>query len=65
MRIGRREVMKLRTMILLLVGALLLAGCGTAAVGRGGLAMVGSGDNMLDVFAFQEYCSQGNQGDGG
>ncbi|MBI2205118.1 MAG: hypothetical protein HYU41_14820 [Candidatus Rokubacteria bacterium] len=55
----------MNTTMLLLVGALLLAGCGTAAVGRGGLAMVGSGDNMLDVFAFQEYCSQGNQGDGG
>jgi hypothetical protein len=59
---SRREVMTVRTMVLLLVGALLLAGCGMTVVGRGGM---GSGDNMLDVFAFQEFCSQGNQGDGG
>lgn len=28
------------------------------------MALTGRGDNMLDVFAFQDFCSQGNQGDG-
>lgn len=46
----------MRKLVVLIVGALLLAGCGTA--------VVGSSTDLFDVFAFQEYCSQGNQGDG-
>lgn len=49
----------MRKMILLIVAALSLTGCGAALVATGD-AM----PNPMDVFVFQERCSQESQGDG-
>ncbi len=50
----------MRAAVLLIVAALSLTGCGTALVATGDTAM----PNLMDVFSFQDRCSQESQGDG-